>query len=154
MWRDDRLQALVEPIVRSFGCELWGIEVSAAGRQQLLRVYIDKQDGVDIDDCERVSRQLDSVLDVENPIRGEYTLEVSSPGLDRPLYHQEQFRRFVGWDIAVRLRKAFEGRRKYQGTLAEVGGDEITLVSGEHEYLFPLADIERANLVPRFDGNA
>ena len=154
MWRDDRLRALIEPVVQSFGCELWGVEISAVGRQQMLRVYIDKLDGVDIGDCERVSRQLDSVLDVENPIRGEYTLEVSSPGLDRPLYHLEQFRRFVGCHVAVRLRKAFEGRRKYQGVLTGVGDDEIAVVSGEHEYLFPLADIERANVLPNFDRNA
>lgn len=154
MWRDDRLLALIEPVAQSFGCELWGVEVSAAGRRQVLRVYIDKQGGVDISDCERVSRQLDSVLDVENPIRGEYTLEVSSPGLDRPLYNLEQFRRFIGCDISVRLRRAFEGRRKYQGTLTGVADDEIAIVSGEHEYLFPLADIERANLLPKFDGNA
>lgn len=154
MWRDDRLRALIEPVAQSFGCELWGVEISAVGGRQVLRVFIDKPDGVDIGDCERVSRQLDSLLDVENPIPGEYTLEVSSPGMDRTLYRQEQFRRFVGYEIAVRLRNAFEGRRKYQGTLTDVADEEITVVSGEHEYLFPLAEVEKANLLPRFDGNA
>jgi ribosome maturation factor RimP len=151
MWRDDRLKALIEPIANAFGCELWGLEFSAAGRNGLLRVYIDKEGGVAIEDCERISRQLGALLDVENPIPGEYTLEVSSPGMDRPLYSLEQFRRFVGAEISVRLRAAFEGRRKFQGILAGVEDGEIVLRSGEHEYLFPLTDIERANLLPKFD---
>ncbi|HEX4881027.1 MAG TPA: ribosome maturation factor RimP [Porticoccaceae bacterium] len=154
MSRDAKLTALIEPVVQSFGCELWGVEFSAAGRRGLLRVYIDKEGGIEIGDCEKVSRQLDSMLDVENPILGEYTLEVSSPGLDRPLYDLEQFRRFVGHEVSVKLRKAFEGRRKYQGALTAIEDDEIVMVSGEHEYVFPFADIERANLVPRFHGNA
>lgn len=150
MWRDDRLKALIEPVVNAFGCELWGLEFSAAGRNGLLRVYIDKEGGVAIEDCERVSRQLGGLLDVENPIPGEYTLEVSSPGMDRPLYEPEQFRRFTGAEISVRLRAAFDGRRKFQGILVGVEDGEIVLLSGEHEYLFPLADIERANLLPKF----
>jgi len=151
MWRDEQLKALIEPVVKSLGCELWGVEFSAGGRRGLLRVYIDKEGGVDIGDCERISRQLDGLLDVENPVAGEYTLEVSSPGMDRPLYSQEQFRRFLGAEIGVRLRAAFEGRRKFQGVLVGVEGGEIVLQSGEHEYLFPLADIERANVLPRFE---
>jgi len=154
MSRDAKLSLLIEPVVRSFGCELWGVEFSMPGRQGLLRVYIDKEGGIDIGDCERISRQLAGMLDVENPIAGQYTLEVSSPGLDRPLYDAAQYRRFVGHDISVRLRSAFEGRRKYLGRLMAVEDDEVVLVCGEHEYLFPLADIERANLVPRFHGNA
>ncbi|MFZ5654451.1 MAG: ribosome maturation factor RimP [Pseudomonadota bacterium] len=151
MWRDEQLKALIEPVVKSLGCELWGVEFSTGGRRGLLRVYIDKEGGVDIGDCERISRQLDGLLDVENPVAGEYTLEVSSPGMDRPLYSQEQFRRFLGAEIGVRLRAAFEGRRKFQGVLVGVEGGEIVLQSGEHEYLFPLADIERANVLPRFE---
>jgi len=116
----------------------------------LLRVYIDKPDGIGIQDCERVSRQLGSLLDVENPIAGEYTLEVSSPGLDRPLYELDQFRQFVGSDINLRLRTAFEGRRKFQGRLVAVEKDEIVIVVDDHEYLFPHAGVERASVVPQF----
>ena len=148
--RDDRLKALIEPVVTAFGCELWGLEFSAAGRHGLLRVYIDKPDGIGIQDCERVSRQLGSLLDVENPIAGEYTLEVSSPGLDRPLYELDQFRQFVGSDINLRLRTAFEGRRKFQGRLVAVEKDEIVIVVDDHEYLFPHAGVERASVVPQF----
>ncbi len=151
MWHDDRLKALIEPVVNAFGCELWGVEFSTSGRNGLLRVYIDKADGVGIVDCERVSRQLDGLLDVESPISGEYTLEVSSPGLDRPLYTQEQYQRFLGAEITVRLKVAFEGRRKFQGVLVGVEEGEVILRSGEHEYLFPLTDIERASLLPKFD---
>lgn len=154
MSRDAKLAFLIEPVVRSFGCELWGVEFSMSGRRGLLRVYIDKEGGIDIGDCERISRQLANMLDVENPIAGQYTLEVSSPGLDRPLYDVAQYRRFLGHDISVRLRSAFEGRRKYLGRLMAVEDGEVVIACGEHEYLFPLADIERANLVPRFHGNA
>lgn len=150
MRRDDRLKALIEPVVTAFGCELWGLEFSAAGRRGLLRVYIDKSDGIGIQDCERISRQLGSLLDVENPIAGEYTLEVSSPGLDRPLYELDQFRQFVGSDINLRLRTAFEGRRKFQGRLVAVEKDEIVIVVDDHEYLFPHAGVERASVVPQF----
>lgn len=150
MRREDRLRALIGPVVAAFGCELWGLEFSAAGRRGLLRVYIDKPDGVDIQDCERIGRQLSSLLDVENPIAGEYTLEVSSPGLDRPLYELDQFRRFVGADISLRLRAAFEGRRKFHGRLLAVENDEIVMVVDDHEYLFPHAAVERACLVPQF----
>lgn len=150
MRRDDRLWALIEPVATAFGCELWGLEFSATGRRSLLRVYIDKPDGVGIQDCEQIGRQLNSLLDVENPIAGEYTLEVSSPGMDRPLYELEQFRRFVGSDISVRLREAFEGRRKFQGRLVAVENDEIVMVVDDHEYLFPHAGVERASVVPQF----
>lgn len=151
MWRDEQLKTLIEPVVKSMGCELWGVEFSAGGRRGLLRIYVDKEGGVDIDDCERISRQLDALLDVENPIAGEYTLEVSSPGMDRPLYSLDQFRRFQGAEIGVRLRSMFEGRRKFQGVLVGVADGEIVLRSGGHEYLFPLTDIERANVLPRFE---
>lgn len=150
MRRDDRLRALIEPVVTAFGCELWGLEFSVAGRRGMLRVYIDKPDGVGIQDCERVGRQLNSLLDVENPIAGEYTLEVSSPGMDRPLYELDQFRRFVGSDINLRLRESFEGRRKFRGRLVAVENDEIVMLVDDHEYLFPHAAVERASLVPQF----
>jgi len=148
--RQDKLSALIEPAVEALGCTLWGVEHSTGGRHSLLRVYIEKQGGVGIDDCEQVSRQLSSVLDVEEPVAGEYTLEVSSPGLDRPLYNLDQFRQFAGEDIKLRLRIPFEGRRKFQGQLRGVEEEDIVLMVEDNEYLFPVDNIERATVVPRF----
>ncbi|MGK2914512.1 MAG: ribosome maturation factor RimP [Porticoccaceae bacterium] len=149
--REDRLSALIEPVVVALGCGLWGIDFFSRGASSVLRVYIERVDeGISIDDCERVSRQLGSVFDVEDPMAGEYTLEVSSPGMDRPLFCLDQYRMYVGEDISLRLRVPFEGRRKYRGKLTAVVEDEIVLEMDEHEYVFPLASIDRANLIPRF----
>ena len=87
---DSTLKALLQPVVEALGCELWGIELQSGGKRKLLRLYIDREEGIGVEDCERVSRQSSSVLDVEDAISGEYVLEVSSPGMDRPLYELGQ----------------------------------------------------------------
>jgi ribosome maturation factor RimP len=121
------------------------------GKRKLLRIYIDReQTGVDIDDCEKVSRQASAILDVEDLIRGEYVLEVSSPGMDRPLYELYQYASYLGEQISLRLRFPYEGRRNYKGLLKAVEGDEIVLVATDNEFLFPVEGIERANLIPQF----
>lgn len=147
--RLDALTALVVPVVEAMGCEFWGLEYLSSGRSAMLRIYIDN-DPVTVDDCEKVSRQVGSLLDVEDLISSEYTLEVSSPGLDRPLYTLEQYERYVGEDVALRLRFPFEGRRKFKGRLVGVEGEDILLVVEDHEFLFPISSIEKANIVPRF----
>lgn len=144
------LQALVAPVVESLECELWGLEYMGAGHDKTLRIYIDKQGGVSVEDCEAVSRQVSSVMDVEDPIAGEYTLEVSSPGLDRPLYTLQQFIAYVGETISVRLRVPFEGRRKFKGLLKEIENEDVVLVVDDHEFILPVDAIEKANVVPRF----
>ena len=109
------LQALVEGTVDSLGYEPWGIELLPRPTGgQLLRVYIEKPEGIGVADCERVSRQLGAVLDVEDPIPGEYVLEVSSPGMDRPLYRPDQFARFVDQIVRVKLSSAGPGRSRFQ----------------------------------------
>ena len=148
--RNEQLQQLLEPVVTALGCELWGIERLSQGKHSMLRIYIDKADGIGVDDCERVSRQVSSLLDVEDPISGEYTLEVSSPGADRPLYTQAQFETFIGEDISVRLRFPYEGRRNFKGCLKGIEeGDVVVEVDG-HEYLFPFDSVEKANIIPRY----
>lgn len=146
----DALQALIEPVVQALGCDLWGVEYFQAGQRSVLRVYIDKAGGVDIDDCQRISRQLGSVFDVEDPMGGEYTLEVSSPGLDRPLYTLAQYEKLAGEQIALQLRFPFEGQRKFKGLLKGVEAEDVVLVVGEQEYLFPFESIEKAKVVPQF----
>ena len=149
--RYEQLVALIEPVVTALGCELWGVEYQVQGRQALLRVYIDRpEQGVVVEDCERVSRQLSSLLDVEDPIKTEYTLEVSSPGLDRPLYTLPQFEQYVGEDVSLKLRFPFEGRRKFKGRLSGVESQDVLLIAEGHEYSFPIESIEKANVVPRF----
>ncbi|MDG0969152.1 MAG: ribosome maturation factor RimP [Porticoccaceae bacterium] len=148
---ESKLKQLLQPIVEALGCQLWGVDLQSGARTKLLRVYIDKDDDlVGIEDCERVSRQAGSVLDVEDAINGEYILEVSSPGMDRPLYELGQYEKYVGEDISVKLRFPYEGRRNFKGRLTGIDGDEIILVVTDHEYLFPVEGIEKANVVPRF----
>ena len=148
---DSKIRQLLQPVVEALGCELWGVDLQRGAKTKLLRIYIDKDnDLVGIEDCERVSRQASSILDVEDAINGEYILEVSSPGMDRPLYEIGQYERYVGEDISLRLRFPYEGRRNFKGRLTGVDGDEIILVVTDHEYLFPVEGIEKANVVPRF----
>jgi len=148
---DIKLRQLLQPVIEALGCELWGLELQAGGKTKLLRIYIDRAGGaVGIEDCERVSRQSSAVLDVEDVINGEYILEVSSPGMDRPLYDLSQYEQFIGEDISLRLRFPYEGRRNFKGRLTGVDGDEIIVVATDHEFLFPVEGIEKANVVPRF----
>lgn len=147
------LSDLFTPVIEALECELWGVELLPQGRRKMLRVYIDKPDGVGISDCEKVSRQISAVLDVEDPIAGEYTLEVSSPGMDRPLFEAAHFHKYVGEMIKLRLRTPYEGRRKFQGLLVGLEADDVVLRVEEEEFLFPLDAIDKANVVPRFEGN-
>ena len=150
--REAKLAELLEPAIQSLDCELWGLEYLQQGRHGLLRVYIERPEtGVTVDDCERVSRQVSSVLDVEDPISGAYTLEVSSPGLDRRLFTLEQCADYVGEQLKVRLRANFDGRRNFSGVLAEIEDGQLVIRSGEDQYTFPFETVERATVVPRFD---
>lgn len=151
MHTDARLNALVEPVVNALDLQLWGIEYLAQGRRKTVRIYIDHDEGVKLSDCEEVSRQVSSLFDVEDPIAGEYVLEVSSPGMDRPLFETEHYSKYIGHMLKVKLRRPFEGRRKFKGILRAVENDEVSIVVDDHEYILPVESIEKANLVPRFD---
>ncbi len=146
----DQLTELIQPVVEGLGCELWGIERQSSGRSSTLKVYIDAEVGVDIEDCARISRQLSSLLDVEEPLKGEYTLEVSSPGMDRRLFRQDQFEAFAGAKVRIQLKRSYEGQRKYSGLLKGMDGDEVILGFDDEEILFPLEAIEKANVIPEF----
>ncbi|MCK2043565.1 ribosome maturation factor RimP [Chromohalobacter salexigens] len=145
------LNTLIEPVVTAMGFDLWGVDYLAQGKHSRLVIYIESAEGVTVDDCASVSRQVSGVLDVEDPIAGEYRLEVSSPGMDRPLFTLDQFARFKGSHVQVKLSAPFEGRRKFQGQLAGVEGDEILLQLDGQEYCFPVESIEQARVVPQFD---
>ena len=148
--KQEQLHALIAPVAASLGCELWGLEYLTQGRYTTLRIYIDREGGVMLEDCEKISRQVSSVMDVEDPIDGEYTLEVSSPGMDRPLYTLDQYARYIGEQINVRLRLARDGRRKFKGTIMAVEGDEVRIGVDDKEYVLHLDALDKANIVPRF----
>ena len=145
------LQELIEPVVQGLDLQLWGLDFRSAGKDTVLRIYIDGPNGVSVDDCARVSHQVSGVMDVEDPISENYTLEVSSPGMDRPLYTLEQFEAYAGHMVQLRLRMPFEGRRKFKGILNGIEGDEVLLVVDQTEYLLPHDLIERANVIPTFE---
>ncbi|WP_278388576.1 ribosome maturation factor RimP [Pseudomonas oryzihabitans] len=147
----EQLQALLAPVVEALGYVCWGVEYISQGRHSLLRVYIDHPNGILVEDCEVVSRQVSGVLDVEDPITNEYTLEVSSPGMDRPLFTLEQFAAHAGEQVKVKLRSPFEGRRNFQGLLRGVEDQDVVVQVDEHEYLLPIEMIDKANVVPRFE---
>lgn len=149
--RQQEIEHLVSPIIRSLDCELWGTELIRQGRSTLLRIYIDREQGVTIEDCEAVSRRVGQVLEVEEPIAGQYTLEVSSPGMDRLLFRIEHYAEYAGEMAEVRLNQPFEGRRKLTGILAGVEGDEVLVQVGDEEFVLPLEWIQRARIVPRFE---
>jgi len=149
--KDAALHAMIEPVVTAMGFELWGIDFQSQGKHSRLVIYIDHEDGVSVGDCADISRQVSAVFDVEDPIRGEYRLEVSSPGMDRPLYTLDHFDRYRGHDVSLKLRAPFEGRRKFQGLLAGVEGDEVLLQMEGEEYCFPIDSIDQAQVVPRFE---
>ena len=149
--REQDLEQLLAPTVRGLGCEVWGVEYFPAGQRSTLRVYIDAPEGVTIDDCERVSQQLSGVLEVEEPIRSDYTLEVSSPGLDRLLFKAEQYASFIGAELDVRLKFPLEGRRRFVGRLAEASESEVILdVEGDRSVV-PMEQIHRARVVPQYE---
>ena len=149
--KQERLTDLIVPVVESLGCELWGLEYLTQGRYTTLRIFIDGPQGVSLDDCERVSRQISAVLDVEDPIDGEYTLEVSSPGLDRPLYTEAQYARYVGETVNLRLRIAVEGRRRFKGVISAIEEGALLLQFDNQTVRLPVETIDKGNLVPRYD---
>lgn len=148
--KHDALEALIVPVVEAMGCEFWGMEYLSQGRNATLRIFIEKEDGVQLEDCEKVSRQVSAVMDVEDPIAGEYTLEVSSPGMDRPLYTLAHYARYAGEKVELRLRAPFDGRRRFAGLIVGVEGDEVVVRVDNEEFLFTVDSIEKANIVPQF----
>lgn len=141
------LQTLLEPAIDVLGCELVGIELLPQGKRSLLRIYIDKEGGVTIDDCSNVSHQLSGILEVEDPIREQYTLEVSSPGVERPLFKLQHFERFCGHRVKLRLYLAHEGRRKYTGKIIGIESEAVKIEVEGETFVFEIDDIDKARLV-------
>lgn len=145
----ESIEALLQPVVEASGCEWVGGEFRG-GPDGLLRVYIDTEAGVTLDDCSRVSDALSGVLDVEDPFPGFYRLEVSSPGVERPMFRASDFGRFVGQKVRVRLHRPLAQRRRFDGIVTGVDGEQISVTVEGEPFTFPYAEVERANLVFEF----
>ena len=146
-----QLGEMLEPGISSMGYELVGVEFQTGGKGGgLLRIYIDSEQGITADDCQKVSYQVSGVLDVEDPIPGHYTLEISSPGLDRMLFRPQDFERFAGRLIKVRTTYPIEGRRKFKGRLTGMQGDNVVFEQDDMEISLPFDQIEQARLVPEY----
>ena len=142
------LTELLEPTVERLGYELSDLEVRLGGRGAVLRVFIDHPDGIGLDDCEKVSLAVSALLDVEDPLPGQYNLEVSSPGLDRKLTKVEHFQRFAGETVKVQMRFPVAGRKRFRGTLVSSTDDNIVIEVDGEPHSLPLATIDTARLVP------
>jgi ribosome maturation factor RimP len=144
----DELAKLLEPTVERLGYELADLEVRLGGKGGMVRIFIDKPDGIDLDDCEKVSLAVSALLDVEDPVPGNYNLEVSSPGLDRKLTKSEHFQRFEGETVKVQMRFPIEGRRRFRGTLVSSDDENIVVEVDGESHSLPLKTIDTARLVP------
>ena len=139
---------LLEPTIGRLGYELSDLEVRLGGRGGVLRVFIDHPEGIGLDDCEKVSLAVSALLDVEDPLPGQYNLEVSSPGLDRKLTNVEHFQRFTGETVKVQMRFPIEGRKRFRGTLVSSTDENIVVEVDGESHSLPLATIDTARLVP------
>ncbi|KAE9527452.1 ribosome maturation factor RimP [Testudinibacter aquarius] len=148
---EQKIQELVQDSIEALDCELVGIECQRSGRFLTVRVYIDKDGGVSVDDCADVSRQVSAIMDVEDLIADKYNLEVSSPGLDRPLFSLAHYQRFIGQEVSVHLRVPVLDRRKWTGKLENVTGDVITLIVDGTPQVFAFGNIQKGNIVYKFE---
>jgi len=140
----NELQDLFLPLISELGYELWGCEYLSQGRHSLLRIYIDKEGGIGMGDCELVSKQVSALLDVEDPIQGNYSLEVSSPGIPRPLFCEQHYARYIGSPVQLKLYKAIAGNKKLSGIISRVGEQTVTLKVGDSEQEVQFSQIVKA----------
>lgn len=148
---EHKLTEMLRPAVEEVGKELLGVEFVSAGKHSILRIFIDHENGINVDDCAEVSRQVSAILDVEDPISTEYSLEVSSPGLDRPLFDLPHFEAVIGETINVKISMPLNGRRKFKGKLVSIENDTLIVNVDGEDYELIFSNIDKANLVPNFE---
>jgi ribosome maturation factor RimP len=146
----EHLVNLIEPIVTGLGYECVGIEYNPHPEHGLLRIYIDSANGILVNDCSKVSHQISGVLDVEDPISGNYQLEVSSPGMNRPLFKLSHFTQFIGKTVTVNLFKPIQNRRKITAVIQKVENDTVFLSEEESVFEVPFTAMSKARLVPDY----
>lgn len=148
---EQKLTEMLNAPVEALGFELMGVEFVRAGKHSTLRVYIDHPDGITVDHCADVSRQASAVLDVEDPISTEYNLEVSSPGMDRPLFKEQHYIECIGEVVSVRIRIPQDNRRNFKGKVLACESGNMTLEIDGQNHVLAISNIEKGNLVPSFD---
>ena len=148
---EKKLNDMFEPVIESMAYELVGVELTGSGSGTILRIYIDAEKGITVDDCQAVSYQVSGILDVEDPLQSHYTLEVSSPGLDRPLVKPEHFEQFTGEVVKIRSTEAVLGRKNFKGILESFDGEYLYVAVDNEVYEIPFDVVEKANLVPMLD---
>lgn len=146
---EQKLTDMLRPTVEETGKELLGVEFISAGNNSVLRLFIDHENGINVDDCAEVSRQVSAILDVEDPISSEYNLEVSSPGVDKPLFEMAHFKTVIGEIVNVKLSMPLNGRRKFKGTLVAIENDTLIVDVDGSDYELAFSNIDKANLVAR-----
>ena len=144
------LWELFEPVVNGMGYDLIEIEHFPNPKHGVLRLYIDKEEGITIDDCSDVSRQISALIDVEDPVRGQFNLEVSSPGMDRPLRRVKDFQRFTGSKVKLKTMMPLDGQRNFSGRLLEADEESLTIETDTEEITIPMSALEKARVVPEF----
>lgn len=147
---EQKLTDLLRPAVEETGKTLLGIEYLSAGNNSVLRLFVDHENGINVDDCAEVSRQVGALLDVEDPISSEYSLEVSSPGVDRPLFELAHFQAVMGETVNVKLSMPLNGRRKFKGPLVAIENDTLIIEVDSIDYELAISNIVKANLVAKF----
>ena len=148
---EDKLTEMLEPAVEALGFELVGVEYVRAGKHSILRVFIEHENGISVDDCADVSYQVSAILDVEDPISNEYNLEVSSAGMDRPLFKEKYFEQAVGEIVQIRLTMPMDNRRNFKGPLLSCDNGMVSIEVDGQQFQLAVANIEKANVVPTFD---
>lgn len=147
---EHKLAEMLRPAVEETGKELLGVEFISSGNNSILRLFIDHENGIDVDDCAEVSRQVGAILDVEDPISSEYNLEVSSPGLDRPLFDLEHYKAVIGETVNIKLSIPLNGRRKFKGELSAIEKDDLIVIIDGEDYQLAFGNIDKGNLVAKF----
>jgi ribosome maturation factor RimP len=146
-----QLNTIIQDVVETLDYSLWGVQLITQPEGPLLRVYIDSAAGILVDDCAKVSRQLSAVLDVENPLSSHYTLEVSSPGMNRPIFTLAQYSALCGSSLKIKLRFVIDGRKKIRGTLSSVIGEVLTITLDDTSTIqLTFDDIDAASVIPTF----
>jgi ribosome maturation factor RimP len=146
-----KLNELLQPLVEELGYEFVGLEYNSNPKHSVLRIYIDHENGVGIEDCEAVSRETAALLDVKDPIRSRYNLEVSSPGLDRPLFTPAHYSEFTGCEAQINLFAPQDGRRKFSGPILSAGESSVTIEQDGSEVTLDFDNIAKAKLIPDYE---
>ena len=146
-----KLNELLQPLVEELGYEFVGLEYNSNPKHAVLRIYIDHESGIGIDDCEVVSRETAALLDVKDPIRSQYNLEVSSPGLDRPLFRSEHYREFIGFVVQINVFAPLDGRRKFSGPILNADEKSVTIDQDGSEVTLEIDNVVKARLIPDYE---